>query len=48
MGPRRPGDAEAIVADSAKIRATLGWTPKLADLDLIVQHALAWERTLPR
>jgi UDP-glucose 4-epimerase len=46
MGPRRPGDAEAIVADSAKIRSTLGWEPKLADLDLIVKHALGWERSL--
>ena len=46
LGPRRPGDAEAIVADSAKIRARLGWEPKLANLDLIVTHALAWERRL--
>jgi UDP-glucose 4-epimerase len=36
------------VADSAKIRARLGWAPELADLDLIVTHALAWERKLPR
>ncbi|MGE0022436.1 MAG: UDP-glucose 4-epimerase GalE [Hyphomicrobium sp.] len=48
MGPRRPGDAEAIVADSAKIRGRLGWKPELADLDLIVTHALAWERSLKR
>ncbi len=48
MGPRRPGDAEAIVAESAKIRSRLGWQPKLADLDLIVAHALTWERRLPR
>ena len=48
LGPRRPGDAEAIVADSAKIRSRLGWVPKLADLDLIVTHALAWERKLAR
>ena len=46
LGPRRPGDAEAIVADSAKIRERLGWTPKLADLDTIVAHALGWERSL--
>jgi UDP-glucose 4-epimerase len=46
MGPRRPGDAEAIVADSSKIRGTLGWEPALADLDLIVTHALGWERSL--
>jgi UDP-glucose 4-epimerase len=46
LGPRRPGDAEAIVADSSKIRSRLGWQPKLDDLDLIVTHALAWERSL--
>lgn len=46
LGPRRPGDAEAIVANSDKIRARLGWTPKLADLDTIVSHALNWERSL--
>jgi UDP-glucose 4-epimerase len=48
LAPRRPGDAEAIVADSAKIRGRLGWQPKLANLDLIVAHALAWERALER
>ncbi len=46
LGPRRPGDAEAIVADSSKIRGQLGWEPRLADLDLIVKHALAWERSI--
>jgi UDP-glucose 4-epimerase len=48
LAPRRPGDAEAIVADSAKIRSRLGWKPQLADLDLIVTHALGWERSLKR
>lgn len=48
LGPRRPGDAEAIVADSSKIRSRLGWRPTLADLDLIVTHALAWERSLTK
>lgn len=46
LGPRRPGDAEAIVANSAKIRERLGWTPKLDNLDTIVAHALNWERSL--
>jgi UDP-glucose 4-epimerase len=46
LAPRRPGDAEAIVADSSKIRSKLGWTPRLDNLDLIVTHALAWERSL--
>jgi UDP-glucose 4-epimerase len=46
--PRRPGDAEAIVASSAKIRAVLGWKPEFDDLDTIVGHALTWEQGLDR
>ena len=41
---RRPGDPAAIVADSKRIRALLGWTPQLDDLETIVAHALKWER----
>jgi len=46
MEARRAGDPDALVADNAKILATLPWRPKLADLDTIVAHALAWERHL--
>lgn len=46
MAPRRAGDAACLVADPARIRATLPWTPKHADLEIIVAHALAWERKL--
>jgi UDP-glucose 4-epimerase len=35
-----------LVADPSRIRATLPWTPRHADLDTIVGHALAWERKL--
>lgn len=48
MSPRRPGDPASIVADSSKIREQLGWRPQHADLDRIVQQALAWEEQLPR
>ncbi|HET8700215.1 MAG TPA: UDP-glucose 4-epimerase GalE, partial [Nitrococcus sp.] len=41
---RRPGDPPALVADSARIRQVLGWEPEYDDLELIVAHALAWER----
>ena len=41
---RRPGDPAAIMADSKRIRALLGWTPQLDDLETIVEHALKWER----
>ena len=48
MSPRRAGDPPAIVAASDKIRKELGWTPEHDDLDLIVGHALAWEKHLGR
>lgn len=43
---RRPGDPMAVVAKADRIRATLGWAPKLDDLDTIVRTALDWERGL--
>jgi UDP-glucose 4-epimerase len=46
LAPRRPGDPAMIVAESARIRAQLGWTPRFDNLDLIVDHALKWERRL--
>jgi UDP-glucose 4-epimerase len=46
LAPRRPGDPAMIVADSARIRAQLGWSPRFDNLDTIVAHALAWERRL--
>lgn len=39
VGPRRPGDPPSLVAASDKLRATLGWAPKYADLGTIVAHA---------
>ena len=45
-GGRRPGDAAAVVADSALARGELGWAPRRDDLDLIVGDALNWERLL--
>ncbi len=46
MGPRRAGDPDSLVSDPSRIKATLPWQPKHADLDTIVAHALAWERKL--
>ncbi len=43
---RRAGDPDALIADNGRILATLPWTPRYNDLDVIVQHALAWERKL--
>ncbi|MBX7497162.1 UDP-glucose 4-epimerase GalE [Qipengyuania sp. 6B39] len=46
MQPRRAGDPGKLVSDPSRIRATLPWEPKYADLDTIVTHALQWERRL--
>ena len=44
LAPPRAGDPAAIVARADRIRAELGWRPKLDELALIVRHALAWEQ----
>ena len=44
--PRRAGDPASLVANPARAREVLGWTPDHADLDTIVAHALAWEQRL--
>ncbi len=46
MQPRRPGDAGELVSDPSRIRETLPWQPRFADLDTIIGHALQWERKL--
>ena len=43
---RRPGDIVVSVADTTRIRELLDWTPEFDNLDVIVRHALAWERRL--
>jgi UDP-glucose 4-epimerase len=43
---RRAGDPPWLVADSRRIRATLGWEPAHDDLDEIVRTAYAWESRL--
>jgi len=42
--PRREGDPSMLVADAARARATLGWSPRHT-LDDIVRSALAWHGT---
>lgn len=41
---RRPGDPDDLVADTTKIRQTLGWEPQYG-LREIVEHAWQWHRT---
>lgn len=43
---RREGDAPTVIADSSRIRQTLGWKPKYDDLKFICSTALAWEKKL--
>jgi UDP-glucose 4-epimerase len=43
---RRAGDPAALIANVDRIHATLDWQPRFQDLDTIVAHALAWERSL--
>lgn len=42
VGPRRDGDPPELVADSQKLKSTLGWKPEYADLDRIVETAWQW------
>src|SRR5208337_2143630 len=41
---RREGDPAVLVADSAKIRGTLGWKPRFDELDYILKTAWEWEK----
>jgi UDP-glucose 4-epimerase len=45
IGPRRPGDVEAIYADNAKALARLGWQPEF-DADEMMRTAWRWEQKL--
>lgn len=46
MEGRRAGDPDSLISDNSRIRATVPWVPKYADLETIVTHAVAWERRL--
>jgi UDP-glucose 4-epimerase len=46
MKPRRAGDPPLLVASNRRLVETLDWTPRFADIDTIVTHALEWERKL--
>jgi len=45
--PRRTGDPARLVADSSRAKQVLGWRPRYADLQTIVEHAWQWERKRP-
>lgn len=41
--PRREGDPAVLVADASRARKSLGWKPRYAALETIVEHAWRWE-----
>jgi UDP-glucose 4-epimerase len=45
--PRRPGDPPTLVGSAAKARRVLGWTPRFAALEAIVETAWNWHRSRP-
>ena len=45
VAPRRSGDTARVIADASAIRRDLAWAPRYDDLDAIITHALAWERS---
>jgi len=42
---RRSGDPPILTADTQRARTTLGWQPKLSEIDQIVRTAWAWHNT---
>lgn len=48
IGPRRPGDASESVADTARLRKDLGWSPRISDLETIVSSASKWHASHPK
>lgn len=46
VGPRRPGDVAALVANPGRARARLGWSPRFTDIREIVKTA--WAAATPR
>ena len=47
VAARRPGDPAVLHASSARIRDELGWRPRFADLDAIVETAWRWHHAHP-
>lgn len=48
VGPRRPGDPARLVASAQRARQQLGFAPRFAELDAIVETAYLWRRDHPK
>lgn len=44
FGPRRPGDAAALVSSSRRAIEELGWKPERSTLKLMIEDAWAWHK----
>lgn len=47
MAARRPGDPAALYAASDRLQQALGWSPRYAAIEVIVEHAWQWHRRHP-
>lgn len=45
--PRRAGDPPVLIASSQEARRVLGWRPKFAGLDVILETAWTWRQRFP-
>lgn len=48
IGPRRPGDPSTLIASSETISRELGWEPKYASLQEIMESAWQWHQAHPK
>jgi UDP-glucose 4-epimerase len=45
--PRRPGDPARLIASSQRAKTELKWDPKYPQIDVIIQHAWRWRKSMP-
>ena len=44
---RRPGDVPILTSDATRAAAELGWNPKFAELETIIDTAWQWHNKYP-
>jgi len=44
FAPRRPGDANVLIADNSRLKTDLGWLPQHSSLETIITTAYAWHQ----
>ena len=47
IGPRRAGDPASLIASSEKAKMTLGWQPKMTEIQSIIETAWQWHKRHP-